>query len=398
MIYLDNAATTQIAPEVLEAMMPYLTDEFGNAGSLYALGRRAAQAVAKARKQVADCIGAQPEQIIFTSGGTEANNLVFKGLASYLKSQNKTHLITTKVEHDSVLNTVKEMNIKHGFDVSYLDVNDIWQKPTGVATGLREAINKKTGLVSMMYVNNEIGTVNNIQEACELAHEYGVLFHTDCVQALGDIDIDVNQLGCDFLSISSHKIHGAKGVGALYVKNPTLLCPLITGGEDQEFGIRGGTENVASIVGFGKACEMIKQNIQERRKRILSLKRLFFDTLCNALIEYGLEDLACFYNGVSPLRNGKILNLRFKDIDAQTLVLYLDTRGICVSAGSACRSHESKPSPVLLAIGLTPDEARSSVRFSFSHYLTDEQVFNAAKETALVIRALGKQVGGGLNG
>ncbi len=394
MIYLDNAATTQIAPEVLEAMMPYLTDEYGNAGSLYALGRRAEDAVAHARQQVADCIGAKPEQIIFTSGGTEANNLVFKGLAPYLKSQGKTHLITTKIEHDSVLNTVKEMNIKHGFDISYLEVNDVWQVPTGVAKGLQEAINKKTGLISMMYVNNEIGAVNNVKEACELAHEHGVLFHTDCVQALGDIDIDVTQLGCDFLSISSHKIHGAKGVGALYAKDPTLLSSLITGGEDQEFGIRGGTENVAGIVGFGKACEMTKQNIQERQNRILFLKQRFFDILCNTLIEYGLGNLKCFYNGASPIRKGKILNLWFKDIDAQTLVLYLDTKGICVSAGSACRSRELEPSPVLLAIGLTPDEARSSVRFSFSHYLTDEQVSNAAKETALAIKVLGGELNG----
>lgn len=388
MIYLDNAATTQIAPEVLEAMMPYLTNEFGNAGSLYALGRRAAEAVATARKQVADCIGAQPEQIIFTSGGTEANNLVFKGLAPYLKVNNKTHLITSKVEHDSVLNTVREMNIKDGFDVSYLEVNKSWEAQTGVATGLLEVINKHTGLISMMYINNEIGSVNDIKEACEIAHEHGVLFHSDCVQALGEIDIDVTQLGCDFISISSHKIHGAKGVGALYVKDPTLLSSLITGGEDQEFGIRGGTENIAGIVGFGKACEMVKYNIQDRQDRVLFLKKIFFDVLCNALIEQGLGNLKCFFNGASPSRKGKILNLRFRDIDAQTLVLYLDTQGICISAGSACRSHELEPSLVLLAIGLTPEEARNSVRFSFSHYLTDEQVCEAAKITASAIKLL----------
>ena len=394
MIYLDNAATTQIAPEVLEAMMPYLTDEYGNAGSLYALGRRAADAVARAREQVADCIGAKPEQIIFTSGGTEANNLVFKGLAPYLKTQDRTHLITTKIEHDSVLNTVKEMCIKHEFDVSYLDVKDVRQVPAGVAIGLKEIINENTGLVSMMYVNNEIGSVNNVQEACEIAHKHDALFHTDCVQALGDIDIDVMQLGCDFLSMSSHKIHGAKGVGALYAKDPTLLHPLITGGYDQEFSLRGGTENVSGIVGFGKACEMIKQNIQERQSRILSLKQLFLDVLCNTLIEYGLEDLKCFFNGASPICKGKILNLRFRDIDAQTLVLYLDNKGVCVSAGSACRSRESKPSPVLLAIGLNPEEARNSVRFSFSHYLTDEQVVEAAKITASAIQVLSGELNG----
>lgn len=388
MIYLDNAATTKMAPEVLETMMPYLTDEYGNAGSLYALGRRAADAVAHARKQVADCIGARPEQIIFTSGGTEANNLVFKGLASYLKSQGKTHLITTEIEHDSVLNTVKEMCIKHQFYVSHLGVDDNGVVPVGVAEQIRKTINEDTGLISMMYVNNEIGSINNIQQACAIAHEKGVLFHTDCVQALGSIEIDVEKLGCDFLSISSHKIHGAKGVGALYVRNPELLSPLITGGEEQEFGYRGGTENVAGIVGFGKACEIVKRNLKQNQTRIIYLKRLFYGTLLHNLAERGLDD--CLHiNGVLPHHNGKILNLRFDGIDAQTLVLYLDTKGVCISAGSACRSRESQPSNVLLAIGLTPDEARSSVRFSFSHYLTDEQVLGTAKITASAIQVLG---------
>lgn len=393
MIYLDNAATTQIAPEVLEAMMPYLTDEYGNAGSLYALGRRAADAVAHARQQVADCIGARPEQIIFTSGGTEANNLVFKGLASYLKSQGKTHLVTTKIEHDSVLNTVKEMCIKHGFYVSYLDVTDEGRVPVGIAEGIRGTINENTGLVSVMYVNNEIGSVNHIQQACALAHEKGVLFHTDCVQALGGIEIDVERLDCDFLSISSHKIHGAKGVGALYVKNPELLSSLVTGGEEQEFGLRGGTENVAGIVGFGKACELTKQNFEQNKNRVVYLKGLFYDVLLHNLTECGLG-MYLHLNGISPYHNGKILNLRFEGIDAQTLVLYLDTKGVCVSAGSACRSHESEPSKVLLAIGLTPEEARNSVRFSFSHYLTDEQVFEAAKITASAIQVLGGELNG----
>lgn len=393
MIYLDNAATTQVAPEVIEAMMPYLTDDYGNAGSLYSLGRQAAEAVANARSQVANCIGAQPEQIIFTSGGTEANNLAFKGIAPYLKSKGKTHLITTKVEHDSVLNTVKEMNIKDGFDISYLEVNREGRVPVGITEEIRKTINDNTGLISMMYVNNEIGSVNHIQQACMIAHNGGVLFHTDCVQALGSIEIDVEKLGCDFLSISSHKIHGAKGTGALYVRNPKLLSPLITGGEEQEFGYRGGTENVAGMVGFGKACELMQQNFNKAQERITYLKKLFFNALLHNLKDYGL-DMCMSFNGISPYHSGKILNLRFKNIDAQTLVLYLDTKGVCVSAGSACRSRESKPSNVLLAIGLTPDEARSSVRFSFSHYLTDEQVFEAAKITASAIQVLGGELNG----
>ena len=391
MIYLDNAATTQIAPEVLDAMMPYLTEEFGNAGSLHSLGRRAADAIAKARKQVADCIGAKPEQIIFTSGGTEANNFVFKGLAPYLKSQNKTHIITSKIEHDSVLNTVKEMNIKHGFDVSYLDITN--GRVLEIDQREQETLNENIGLVSVMYVNNETGLVNNIRQACVFAHTNGALFHTDGVQALGSIEIDVDELGCDFLSLSSHKIHGAKGTGALYVRNPEILGSLLTGGEEQEFGHRGGTENVAGIVGFGKACELTTLNFEQNRNRVMYLKRLFYDVLLHNLTECGLG-MYLHLNGTSPYHNGKILNLRFEGVDAQTLVLYLDNNGVCVSAGSACRSHESEPSNTLLAIGLTPDEARSSVRFSFSHYLTDEQVFEAAKTTAYAVQVLGGELNG----
>lgn len=388
MIYLDNAATTKIAPEVLEAMMPYLTEEYGNAGSLYSLGRQAANAVEYARKQVADCIGAKPEQIIFTSGGTEANNLAIKGLAPYLKSKNKTHIITTKVEHDSVLNTIEEMNIKHGFDISYLEVSPDGSVPCGLAETLSQTITENTGLVSLMYVNNELGSVTNINKISEICHEYGILLHTDCVQALGTIRIDVNELDCDFLSISSHKIHGAKGVGALYVKNQSLLNSLITGGTEQEFGLRGGTENVPGIVGFGKACELMHNSFKEINGNISYLKTLFLHVLSGTLnTEYGLTNVISL-NTKHYQNTGKILSVRVKDIDAQTLVLYLDTKGVCISAGSACRSHESEPSRTLIAIGLTPEEARSTVRISFSHYLTAEQVFEAAKTMALAIKVL----------
>lgn len=386
MIYLDNAATTRIDPEVLDAMMPYLTDEFGNAGSLYSFGRKAADAISTARKQVADCIGAEPEQIIFTSGGTEANNLTFKGLVPYFKENNKNHLVTTKIEHDSILNTVKEMNIKLGFDISFLNVTESGILPVGMAEEIRKAINENTGLVSVMYVNNEIGSVNYISKICELAHEKGTLFHTDCVQALGDVEIDVRKIDCDFLSLSSHKIHGAKGVGALYAKNPKLLNPIISGGEEQEFGYRGGTENVAGIVGFGKACELIKKNFAKDTFRVLCLKKLFRYALACRLDKYGL----CKYMHVNgdAFSANKILNIRFDGVDAQTLVLYLDNKGVCVSAGSACRSRESEPSNVLLAIGLTPDEARSSVRISFSHDLSEGEVVKAAKIVADAVKTL----------
>lgn len=384
MIYLDNAATTQVVPEVLKEMMPYLTTEFGNAGSLHSLGRKSVRAIEKARKQVADCIGAQPNQIIFTSGGTEANNLVLQGLIPYLKEKGKTHIITTKIEHDSIIKTVEEMCIKHGFDISYLEVN---QNGKVDMETLSNAITERTGLISMMYINNEIGSVNNILTASTIAHNHGILFHSDCVQALGSVKIDVKALSCDFVSISSHKIYGAKGIGALYAKCPSLINPLIIGGDEQEFGLRGGTENVPAIVGFGKACEVLKKNHIANSNCIEALKNIFYSTLISRLKEYGLEDHVSF-NGASPYDCGKILNLRFDGVDAQTLVLYLSNKDVYVSSGSACRNHSSKPSSVLLAIGLSPEQARSSVRFSFSHLLTMQQSIEAAQITADAIKLL----------
>lgn len=384
MIYLDNAATTEIDPSVLRAMLPYLQSEYGNAGSLHTLGRSAANAIKKAREQVARSIGAYPEQIIFTSGGTEANNLVLKGLIPYLSQNNKKHIITSKVEHDSILNTVKEMNIKHGFDISFLNVNSDGE----VINDLDSAIKPNTGLVSVMYINNEVGTINQIYDICQSCHEKNVLFHTDCVQALGSVEINVKKLDCDFMSISSHKIHGAKGVGALYVKHPELIYPLVTGGAGQEFGLRGGTENVSGIVGFGHACELLQDRLPFIKNHIPSLKCLFYNILLQSLLQYKLSHIL-HINGECNLTNAsKILNLRFENIDAQTLVLCLDSNGVCASAGSACRNHESKPSDVLLSMGLSSEEAQNSVRFSFSHSLTHEQVFDAAQITASCIKDL----------
>lgn len=382
MIYLDNAATTQIAPEVLEAMMPYLTNEFGNAGSLHSLGRHAAKAIEYARKQVADCIGADPKQIIFTSGGTEANNLVFKGMAPYLKANGRTGIVTSEIEHDSILNTVKEMSIKHGFDVTYLKADCSGEV---IVETNDPRINNRTGLVSVMCINNEIGTVNRIRKICDQSHCVGALFHTDYVQAFGSMRIDVKRVGCDFLSISSHKIHGPKGIGALYVKNPEILSPLITGGGAQEYGLRGGTENVANIVGFGAACELLSKQF-EGHISYAPKKRLFFNTLMKCL--ENSESLYQVHINAIPYHCSSILNLRFDNIDAQTLVLYLDAQGVCISAGSACRNHESTPSSTLTAIGLSIEEAFSSVRFSFSRYLSEEQIIEAAKITAKAIKAL----------
>lgn len=384
MIYLDNAATTEIDPYVFKAMLPYLQGEYGNAGSLHTLGRRAADAISIARKQVAQSIGAHPKQIIFTSGGTEANNLVFKGLIQYLQKNNKTHIITSEAEHDSILNTVKEMSIKDEFGASFLGVNTNGE----VVNSLNNIIKPETGLASVMYFNNEVGAINNIHDMCKTCHDNDVLFHTDCVQALGSIDIDVNKIGCDFLSISSHKIHGSKGVGALYIKQPELIYPIITGGTSQEFGLRGGTENVAGIVGFGHACELATERLKLNQNYIPSLKCLFYNILLQTLCEYGLGDIL-HINGENSLTNvNKVLNLRIDSVDAQTLVLYLDGCGVCVSAGSACRNHESKPSRVLMSMGLDSEDAQNSIRFSFSHNLISSQVYEAAQITASCIKEL----------
>ena len=252
MIYLDNAATTQLDPRVLESMMPYLMTQYGNAGTLYRFGRAANEAIQEARARVARFIGAGPDSIIFTSGGSEANNLVFHGVRDYLKRIGRTHVLVSAVEHDSVLRAAESL-IKDGFDVEYIPVLGNGTVPSAA---VERALRADTGLVSVMYVNNETGVENPVGDIGSICLKHGVLFHTDCVQAAGCHPIDTTSIGCDFLSISAHKIHGPKGTGALYAKDSSILSPLIYGGHDQEFGLRGGTENVAGIVGFGRAYLM----------------------------------------------------------------------------------------------------------------------------------------------
>lgn len=374
MIYLDNASTTKIDPLVLEAMLPYLKDEYGNAGTLYALGRRANEAIEKARAQVAEFIGAEPEQIIFTSGGTEANNTVFFSLLDFLKASEKTHVITASNEHDSVLKSVRNLCIKDDFHATYLPVN---KAGCVEVRNVKSALQKDTGLVSIMYMNNETGSENPITEIGGLCSEHGILFHTDCVQAAGCSKLDVDKFNCDFLSISSHKIHGPKGVGALYVRCRGMCNPLIHGGSSQEFGLRGGTENVAGIVGFGMACALMNKHLHEVDVHTSSLKQIFYNMLANELDKLGASGIF-HVNGDAVIKHGKTINLRFDGVDAETLLLVLDARGVCVSAGSACRSHESEPSHVLLAMGIEPEDARNSVRFSFSKMNTEDEVRTAA--------------------
>lgn len=386
MIYFDNAATTQMDEQVLEAMMPYLTTEYGNAGTLYKFGRAANEAVQKARAQVAALINAEPEQIIFTSGGSEANSLVFGGLKDYLKHIGKTHILVSAIEHESVLRAAESL-IKDGFYVEYLRPH---RDGTVSAQEVESAITPATGLVSVMYANNETGAINPVNEIGAICIEHGVLFHTDCVQAAGCHPIDVGKIGCDFLSVSSHKIHGPKGTGALFVKDKNVLTPIIFGGAEQEFGLRAGTENVASIVGFGAACEISTKRLCEDCAWVSTLKQRFYMALIEALRKNGHEDIVRV-NGPSILTPGKALNLCLRGVDGQTLLLMLDGKDICISAGSACNSHEDKPSHVLTAMGLTEDEARSSVRISFSRMNTADEVVTATNIIASCIEILANE-------
>lgn len=386
MIYLDNAATTQIDGEVLDAMLPYITNMYGNAGALYELGRQAKKAVDEARENVAGFLNCEPDQVIFTSGGSEGNNFVLSGLAPHLKETGKPEIITSMGEHDSVIRATEALCIKHGFHTQYLPISS-----TGTVDmhDLSKAISGSTGLVSIMYVNNELGTVNPVNDIAAVCAKHGILFHTDCVQAASSRRLDTREIGCDFLTVSSHKLHGPKGVGAVFAKDKSLLSPLVCGGENQEFGYRGGTENVAGIVGFGKACEIMSRNFSEIDLRVSMMKQKFFAALMESLTAYKLGDRA-HVNGEPVLHHGKILNMRFDGIDSETLLLMLDAKGVCVSAGSACHSQEVEPSRVLLAYGVGEDAARSSVRISFSKKNTVDEVESAAKIMADCVNILAK--------
>lgn len=390
MIYLDNASTTKLAPEAFEAMIPYLIDEYGNAGSTYKFGRTAKIAIQKARAQVANLFNCSPDNVIFTSGGSESNNMVFQGLRHKLMEAGKKHLVVSAIEHDSVLKAA-EMLTKDGFYITYVAPDkDGHIKPRAIA----DAITEETGLVSVMYVNNETGAVNDIKEIGGICRQKCVLFHTDCVQAAGQYVIDVDDLCIDFASVSAHKIHGAKGVGCLYVKNHDIY-PMICGGSEQEYGIRGGTENVAGIVAFGAAAELSIEQMRTDMIHISVIKQKFFTKLREALNEFGESGDSIRVNGLPFIDPGKILNLQISNVDAGTLLLMLDSRGINISAGSACRSNEAKPSHVLTAMGLTADEARSSVRISFSRYNSKEESLLAAENMAYCVKLLREKRRGG---
>lgn len=372
MIYLDNASTTQVDTSVKNLIDKYLYENYGNAGSVHSFGAESKRAVDVARNQIAASLITSQENVIFTSCGSEANTLAIVGLANHLQSLNLNHIITTKYEHHSVLNAMKEME-RRGFEVTYLDVpNGLVQYNDFVA-----AVRDNTGLVSIMYVNNELGTKNDIKPIYELCKKREILFHSDCIQAIGTETIELGKTA-DMVSISGHKIHAPKGVGCLCTLYKNFLSNTIFGGQ-QEFGIRPGTENVASIVAFGQAMQNFYENKEHISTRIDTVSLVFGGRLLQLSEERGFK----FECNISTSRNtSKILSLRFNNIDAETLVIMLGERGVCVSAGSACSSHSSEPSHALKAIGLTDEQARSTIRVSFSEYNTVAEAHEAAEIVA----------------
>ena len=353
-VYADNAATTPVSQTVLNAMLPYYTEKYGNPSSLYAVGREAKKALEEARENVANHLGALPNEIFFTSGGSEADNWAIKGVAHELAKKGKKHIITSKFEHHAVLHTTEALE-KEGFEVTYLEVyeNGI-VKPEDVEKAIRE----DTALVTIMYANNEIGTIQPISEIGAICKKHGVLFHTDAVQAVGNVKINVKEENIDLLSLSGHKLHAPKGVGALYVRRGIRLPNLISGGA-QERGKRAGTENVAGIV-------EAYANLDERNARLIRMR--------DRLIEGASKIERSRLNGDAVKRLPGNFNMCFEGIEGESLLLKLDFAGICASSGSACTSGSLDPSHVLLAIGLPHEIAHGSLRISFSDQNTEEDV------------------------
>ncbi len=361
MIYVDNAATTKLEPEVLNDMMPYLTEEYGNASSVYSVGQSAKEAVESARETFAKCLGADSKEIFFTSGGSEADNWALKGVADML-SKKGNHIITSAIEHHAILHTCEFLE-KHGFKVTYLPVDEY-----GMVNpkDLENAITDKTILVSIMYANNEIGTIQPVKKLAEIAHKHNVLFHTDAVQAVAHIKIDVKDIDVDLMSVSGHKFGGPKGVGALYIKKGVRLSNLIHGGQ-QERGKRATTENVAGIVGIASALKLSMDNLDKNVAKMQKLRDKYIDAVMEK-IPY------CRLNGHRTERLPGNTNISFEFIEGESMLLMLDMNGICASSGSACTSGSLDPSHVLLAIGLPHGIAHGSLRVTFSHHNTEDDV------------------------
>ncbi len=374
-IYADNAATTALSPEVLQDMMPYLTTVYGNPSSMYSIGSEAQKAVELARVDVAEAINALPREIFFTSGGSESDNWAIKGVARALKAKGKNHIITSAFEHHAVLHTCDALK-KEGFEITLLDVHsDGLVRPEELETAIKDT----TALVSIMYANNEIGTIQPIEELGAVCRRHGVLFHTDAVQAMGNVPIDVKKQNIDLLSMTAHKLHGPKGCGALYIRQGVRPQILIDGGA-QERGMRAGTENVAGIVGLASAVKRAKATMEQRTEKLTRLRNRLIDSLSK--IERSR------LNGDREKRLPGNINMCFEGIEGEALLLRLDLMGICASSGSACTSGSLDPSHVLLAIGLPHEIAHGSLRLSFSDETTEEDIDYIAKCVPQVVNTL----------
>ena len=372
-IYLDNGATTKVKTEVLNEMMPYLTTEYGNPSSLYSIGRKAKKAIEKSRRQVAELINCNPHEIYFTGSGSESDNIALKGFA-YANRERGNHIITSKIEHHAILETCETLE-KQGFEVSYINVDK-----DGVLKieELRNAIKPSTILISVMTANNEIGTIQPIEEIVKIAHERNIVFHTDAVQAISNMHIDVKKMDIDMLSLSGHKINAPKGIGALYIKDGIKIEKYINGGH-QERNLRAGTENVAGIVGIGKACELAKRNMDTHIKNLSKLRNYYIMRLQKEMPD------KIRINGTMENRLPGNANVSFEGSNASELIFKLDEKGICVSSGSACSSGNTKPSHVLTAIDLPEKYLNSAIRTTFGDNNTFEQVDYLVKCLKLIL-------------
>ncbi len=374
-IYFDNAATTPVRKEVLNEIMPYFSDIFANASSVYDIASQSRKAIEKAREQVAKAIGAQKDEIYFTAGGSESDNWAIKGTADALSKKGK-HIITTQIEHHAVLHTCEFLE-KHGWDITYLPVDEY-----GLISldDLKNAIRPDTVLISVMFANNEIGTIEPIAEIGKIAREHGIYFHTDAVQAAGHVKIDVKEMNIDMLSISGHKLGAPKGIGALYVRKGITISNLIHGGR-QEKGKRAGTENTAGIVGLGKAIELAVEEIDETNSYLTMLRERVIKGITEN-IDF------CRLNGHREKRLPGNVNISFEFIEGESLLLLLNSKGICASSGSACTSGSLDPSHVLLAIGLEHEKAHGSLRITLSKENTVEEVDYLIKELIPIVKRL----------
>lgn len=390
MIYLDNAATTALDPEVLEAMMPYLTEEYGNPSATYGLAAKARTAVQRAREKAAELIGAEPDEIIFTSGGTEADNMAIRGLYKVAASDRRfdsgmPEIITSAAEHPAVLETVKSVAEYTGCGTKLLKTDK-----EGIISPdeVKMAVTGKTGLISLMMANNEVAAVNDIAAIGKITRERGILFHTDAVQAFGHMPIDVATMEADALSASAHKLHGPKGVGLLYLRRGIRLPAYVTGG-GQERGLRSGTENVAGIVGFGKACEIAKRDMLADMRRIKELR----DKLVKGIMSE-IDDVILTGPGIDmgdQRRTVSGASFAFKNIEGSSLLIQLDMKGICASTGSACSASEAGPSHVLRAIEVPDDYINGSLRMGLSKFTTEEEIdaaITAVKASVAFLRSI----------